>query len=534
MKYYLRKFWKPAAAAAALMILAYGLQVYTSLLQIQIMQSLLDGDLKMFLLKIVLSLAVWLVIVLCLIGETVFQGRTVRQINNALRRDMAVGLLRKTHQEYHKLESGEYLSQFTNDVNQINQLAWTPFFVLIGAAAQVACGIAALASIHWLLLAASLVIAVIMIFVPRLFNKQLGQVGAECSANQSDGISRIKDLLAGYDVLRFFGKDARFITGIYRAGDQIEAAGYKLNVTKDCIGNGLAYVSALCQVSVSVLLGVLIFYGRIPLAAFMGTGNICAGVYNGLNQISKLSVSFAASRPYFAKITCHAEDRQAEGKTLRPFAHAISVEDLSFCYGEKPILENVSFQFEKGKKYALTGPSGCGKSTLLKLLMGWLPDYTGHIYLDETDIRTVAPEQLQQQMSYIEQNVFLFNTTIRENITLGEEFPEEQLQKAVQDSALAGDLALMPDGLDTIVGEEGCNVSGGQKQRIAIARALIHKRSILLVDEGTSALDAKNADLVEKCLLANPDLTLILISHHLTPERKTQFDRVYAMEAARG
>ena len=266
----------------------------------------------------------------------------------------------------------------------------------------------------------------------------------------------------------------------------------------------------------------------------MGTGNICAGVYNGLNQISKLSVSFAASRPYFAKITCHAEDRQAEEKTLRPFAHAISVEDLSFCYGEKPILEKVSFRFEKGKKYALTGPSGCGKSTLLKLLLGWLPDYTGHISLDETDIRTVAPEQLQQQMSYIEQNVFLFNTTIRENITLGEEFPEEQLQKAVQDSALAGDLALMPDGLDTIVGEEGCNVSGGQKQRIAIARALIHKRSILLVDEGTSALDAKNADLVEKSLLANPDLTLILISHHLTPERKAQFDRVYAMEAARG
>ena len=534
MKYYLKKFWKPAAAAAALMILAYGLQVYTSLLQIQIMQSLLDGDLKMFLLKIVLSLAVWLVIVLCLIGETVFQGRTVRQINNALRRDLAVGLLRKTHQEYHKLESGEYLSQFTNDVNQINQLAWTPFFVLIGAAAQVACGIAALASIHWLLLAASLVIAAIMIFVPRLFNQRLGQVGAECSANQSDGISRIKDLLAGYDVLRFFGKDARFTTGIYRASDQIEAAGYKLNVTKDCIGNGLAYVSALCQVSVSVLLGVLIFYGRIPLAAFMGTGNICAGVYNGLNQISKLSVSFAASRPYFDKITCHAEDRQAEGKTLRPFAHAISVEDLSFCYGEKPILENVSFRFEKGKKYALTGPSGCGKSTLLKLLLGWLPDYTGHISLDETDIRTVAPEQLQQQMSYIEQNVFLFNTTIRENITLGEEFPEEQLQKAVQDSALAGDLAWMPDGLDTVVGEEGCNVSGGQKQRIAIARALIHKRSILLVDEGTSALDAKNADLVEKSLLANPDLTLILISHHLTPERKAQFDRVYAMEAARG
>ena len=132
-------------------------------------------------------------------------------------------------------------------------------------------------------------------------------------------------------------------------------------------------------------------------------------------------------------------------------------------------------------------------------------------------------------MSYIEQNVFLFNTTIRENITLGEDFSEEQLHAAIQGSALAADLAAMPDGLDTVVGEDGSNLSGGQKQRVAIARALIHNRSILLVDEGTSALDQKNADLVEKSLLTNPDLTLILISHHLSAEHRAQFDRVYEL-----
>ena len=126
--------------------------------------------------------------------------------------------------------------------------------------------------------------------------------------------------------------------------------------------------------------------------------------------------------------------------------------------------------------------------------------------------------------------MFLFNSTIRDNITLGETFTDEQMEKALHDSALVGDLASMPDGLDTIVGEEGGNLSGGQKQRVAIARALIHNRSILLVDEGTSALDQKNADIVEKSLLANPELTLILISHHLTPERKEQFTQVYDLQ----
>lgn len=158
------------------------------------------------------------------------------------------------------------------------------------------------------------------------------------------------------------------------------------------------------------------------------------------------------------------------------------------------------------QKIRPTGPSGCGKSPF-KILLGWLPGYEGKIWLDNIDARDCTAEQLQQQMSYIEQDVFLFNTTIRENITLGEEFSPEQMERALRDSALLGDLARMPQGLDTVVGEGGSALSGGQKQRVAIARALIHNRSILLVDEGTSALDPENAELVraEPAAESRPD-----------------------------
>lgn len=118
MKYYLKKCWPTVTAASICMVVAYGLQVCTSLVQIQITQGLLDGDLRAFTIRIILLLLTWLAVVLCLIAETFFQGRAVRRMNNALRRDMAADLLHKTHQEYHKQESGEYLSQFTNDVNQ--------------------------------------------------------------------------------------------------------------------------------------------------------------------------------------------------------------------------------------------------------------------------------------------------------------------------------------------------------------------------------------------------------------------------------
>ena len=145
-------------------------------------------------------------------------------------------------------------------------------------------------------------------------------------------------------------------------------------------------------------------------------------------------------------------------------------------------------------------------------------------------MKSYSPEQIQAKLGYIEQDVFLFNTTILDNITLGEKFSESEIEKAIQDSALAEDIESLPMGIQTPVGEGGCKLSGGQKQRIAIARALIHDRSILLVDEGTSALDQKNADIVESKLLANAGLTLILVSHHLSDQRKAQFDRVYALE----
>lgn len=265
----------------------------------------------------------------------------------------------------------------------------------------------------------------------------------------------------------------------------------------------------------------------------VSVSTICSNVYNGLKQLVNLQLSLTSGKPYFEKLSNHRDTVSHDNKKSLPaFSRSISVENLSFNYGKKTVLNHASFSFEKGKKYALTGPSGCGKSTLLKILLGWLPDYTGCVCFDDIDIHTVATEQLQQQMSYIEQNVFLFNASIRENILLGEDFTEEQLRNAIHDSALENDLMSMLNGLDTLVGEGGCNISGGQKQRVAIARALIHNRSILLVDEGTSALDAQNADRVEKSLLANPNLTLILISHHLTPERKKQFDKVHELSTA--
>ena len=533
MAHYLKKFWRANFLAILPVLAVCALQTGTSLVMIQTFQRIIERDLRGFGFWILMMVGAWFLLLGINSLQEFFQGRAVRAMNNAVRRDMAATLLRKNHGEFHELDTGEYLSWFTNDINQIENLAWKPFYQCVDSAATIVFSAAALLTLHWSLLGAALVTTVVMLFVPQLFNKRMEKLGGACAQEQAAATSKLKDLLAGYDVLRFFGREQRFSQGADAASGQIEKPKFRLTYVKGFVSAGIGCVNIVCQMLVNVLIGVLSIQGVILQGSLMGGGNLCGSLSNGLGSMAQLLLSFSSSKPYFEKITIHADDAQAENVTGREQVNsAITVENLSFQYGEKPILQDLSLQFQKGGKYALTGPSGCGKSTLLKLLLGWLPDYGGAIRFDGKDAKDFTPEQLQQQMSYIEQNVFLFNSTIRDNITLGEAFTDEQMEKALRDSALAGDLASMPEGLDTVVGEEGGNLSGGQKQRVAIARALIHDRSILLVDEGTSALDQKNADIVEKSLLANPELTLILVSHHLTPERKEQFTQVYDLQPA--
>lgn len=528
MTYYLMRFKGDVLLALLPLVAICGMLSAASLLTAQVFQRVFEGDLPGLVTWMLILTGAWFLVQAVSVLHELLQARAIRRLNNAVREDMAAALLHMSHQEYHGEGTGEYLSRFTNDVNQIETLAWKPFFQLVEAAATSLFSVMALLAIHWSLVLAAFLTTVVMVFVPQLFNKRMEALGAVCSEKQAKATGTFKDLLSGRDVLRSFGRESRFTDGAEDASEQIEQPRFRLAYVKGFVGAGVGCVNVLCQVLITGLVGLLAIWGYTQAGSLAAGGNLCAMLSNSLGGMAGLLLSFSSARPYFEKIPLRAP-AQAE-KVLVPLEHTITLEGIRFQYGQRTVLQDLSLEFKKGGKYAVTGPSGCGKSTLLKLLLGWLPSYDGDIRFDGKDAKNFTPEQLGQQISYIEQNVFLFNTTIRDNITLGESFTDEQMEKALRDSALLGDLPTLPNGLNTLVGEEGGNLSGGQKQRVAIARALIHNRSILLVDEGTSALDQKNADIVEETLLSNPELTLILISHHLTAQRKKRFTQVYELE----
>lgn len=174
------------------------------------------------------------------------------------------------------------------------------------------------------------------------------------------------------------------------------------------------------------------------------------------------------------------------------------------------------------------GPSGSGKSTLLNLLMASHPDYTGTICYDETELREISSSNLYEMESMIQQNVFVFNATIRDNITMFRDFPEERINEAIRLSGLS---ALIEEkGPNYLCGENGSGLSGGEKQRISIARSLLKKSRVLLVDEATASLDAETAYQVSSAILGLEGVTGIVITHALDEGLLKQYDGIFTLK----
>lgn len=197
----------------------------------------------------------------------------------------------------------------------------------------------------------------------------------------------------------------------------------------------------------------------------------------------------------------------------------IQFENVSFCYtkGSEQALKNTSFTIPKGKLTAIVGRSGSGKSTILRLIARFWDTSEGKIICGDTALKDVDPERWQQNISMVLQDVYLFNDTIRENIMFGrKDATEEEMVEATKKAGCHDFISAMPDGYDTVIGEGGSTLSGGEKQRISIARAILKKAPILLLDEPTASLDAKNEALVQNAINELvKDTTVIMIAHRL-------------------
>lgn len=528
MQYYIRKNWKINAAAGLLIALAAVLQVLASVLNMQIVNAMVAGEIQQLLYATLRVIGLWFIIMLVIYARNVVRAKALETIHNHIRADLTAGIARLSPQQFRNEKTGSYLSWYTNDIQQLDTSCFTVFYNLIAQVTVLVAALAALIYLNILLAVICTAGAVLLLFVPKLFEKKANQAGEDLSSAQETFVKQIKSHLDGFYLLKIFDRIPYFTQLMGDSSGAVEQKKYQYTKFSGKMEAAFNLVSTVFQLGIFFVTALFAIWQWVPFGAIISIGNLAGYISGAIETITNASVSFATGTPIWNKFQeVKTAAGQSDGTKSLDFTQEIVFQDVGFRYADKPILTHMNLTFRKGEKYALVGPSGCGKTTILKLLMRYLDEYTGQILIDGENLQNYTLSSLYRQLSYIDQEVYLFDTTIRQNITLGEPFSEEQLAAVLRDSALEDDLRKMPEGLDTPVGENGNRLSGGQKQRIAIARALLHGQTILLMDEGTSALDRKNAFTVEEKLLSNPNVTVILVSHNLDERLIPKFHTIY-------
>ncbi|AUN96952.1 ATP-binding cassette domain-containing protein [Bacteriovorax stolpii] len=217
---------------------------------------------------------------------------------------------------------------------------------------------------------------------------------------------------------------------------------------------------------------------------------------------------------------------------IKSFNDEIAVNNVTFGYGEADVLKDFSLKVKKGQKIALVGLSGSGKSTLINLLLGLYPLSQGSITIDGRSLSDIKLKELRKRFGLVSQDIFLFHDTIRENLTIGGTFSDEEIQRALEVSYASEFVNKLPQGLNTVVGDRGAKLSGGQQQRLTIARAFLQNTDILLFDEATSALDNESEKVVQRALESIAgNKTVIAVAHRLSTIQ--DYDRIFVLKDGR-
>lgn len=527
MKKYLLKEYKWCTLTLALTLGVKACGGAMALVLMQLFEQTTARDKEATFLMIGLLLVIMLLSEFFGLGADVAKSKTIEKLNNHLRDDISKKIMHMDFKEFRKNHTGDYISWYINDVTQAEKQGFEHVFYFCESLFSILVGTVLLLQFHWFLLVVALFFSGIIILTSKKMDAILEKHSEDVSHFMEVFSEKMKEQINGISVLRSLGCLPLFYQKMQAESAKLERNRYQFQVLKSKAGTLVGIVNSILMMLSYAVLIIMGFEGLIPISTIMGGSNLLSMVESGTASLGDLRLSIVSAKPYFDKLAYEENEKKDKKKSLTNPISKIVFDKVRFSYGEKNVLNNVNYTFEKGKKYVFIGASGSGKTTVLRLLLGYLDNYKGNIYFDNTEMREIEKDSISKQVAYIEQDIFLFNTTIRENITLGLQYEERDMARALRCSALDKEIANFENGLDTIVGENGNKLSGGQKQRIAIARALLHKRSILLVDEGTSALDQANARIVENSLLQDKELTLVFISHTIEEKQKEKFDTIY-------
>lgn len=476
-----------------------------------------------------------IVVVIYTIANVMYRAVYPRFLQRAMQqyRDYAFSrLTQKSLRSFSKEGTALYVSALTNDCTSIENNYLAATFTLIEL---LFCFLGALIMMLYYS-PVMLVLAVALSFLPVAVSMTAGnrltEQEKEISKKNERFVSIVNELLSGFPVIKSFRAETHASRLFSQRNEQAEEAKKNKRRTEQLISLLANDAGIIAQMGIFLAGAWLAISGKgVTAGVVIVFVQLMNYILNPISQVPLLWSNRKAAIALMEKLSdALSENVREEGREkLNGFSEKIEVKDLTYGYEpESPVLKDLDVQFDAGKSYAIVGGSGSGKSTLLNLLMGSSSNYQGEICIDGVSIKNIESESLYQLMTSVQQNVFVFNDTIRNNVTMFHEFPDKEVTLALERSGLSE--FIEKRGEEFVCGENGANLSGGERQRISIARALLRKSPILLVDEATAALDAATARAVSFSILNLVGMTRIVVTHRLEEAILRRYDKILVMK----
>ena len=440
-------------------------------------------------------------------------------------------IVRKSISSFSNESTSRYISALTNDVSKIEN-DWL-YQIGNGIQLTLTC-LGALAMMLWYspqLTAWAVGLMLLPLVCSILTGGQIAKAEKEVSDANEGFVAMVKDVLTGFPVVKSFRAEKE-VTGIFaRKDQQLEDHKCRVRTLKGAVEGLGGLTGCIAQVGVFFVGAWMAVSGQgVTPGVILAFVQMMNYLLQPVQALPTIFAGYKASVTLVDKLAAAVEENiRREGKAVDSVLDdAIRLTNVSFGYEkDKPVLRGVTCAFEAGKSYAIVGGSGSGKSTLLNLLLGGYDNYEGSMTVDGEELREIASDALYEMMSIVQQNVFVFDDTIGRNITMFRDFPQAEIDSVIDRSGLRP--VVEAKGMAFRCGENGSGLSGGERQRISIARALLRRTPVILVDEATAALDNQTAQEVSQALLSLEGVTRIVVTHRLEEETLRQYDRILVL-----
>ncbi|WP_261266902.1 ABC transporter ATP-binding protein [Streptococcus mitis] len=460
------------------------------------------------------------------------RNKLVRQIMSRYKNKVFKSILDRDYREFSKEKSGKFISILTENMKKIEQDYLHQYFNISKNISLMIFSLVAMFIGNWFLT----LLVIIASIIPMMISGFIGQKSASLQNSsmiaEQKYLAKVKDILAGFLVIKSFNVKEAIGQDYKNESEKLDEI-YFIKGKFDVLSNVVSQLSGMIVFLVAFGGGMyLVFGGHTTIGSVTAIVQLVNFVVMPLNEIGMGMSKFREGQATLNSFEVKDVIELQTGKTKEYFDDVISFSNVDFSYPntEEKIFNNLSLQIKKGEKIAIVGMSGSGKSTLLNLLLRFYDVTSGYISIDNQDLQAISAESLYNLMTIVQQDVYIFDDTLKANITLSQSFTEDDIKKAVQQSGLESYILENELGLQTSCGENGSNLSGGERQRLSIARALIRKTPILLLDEATSSLDNKVTTEIENSILEIQDLTVLVVTHKLNKSMLKKYNRILFMK----